>query len=337
MLAQAILSQRNKTDADPSLIRSGRQRRPQPGVGAIFAEWGDGAAKPTLHFDVLVSISSRSNPMRDNEFEFIRSQVYERSRISLSPDKRELVAARLGKRLVATNAANMGEYLAKLRAPDGEQELVNLVDVILTHHTFFFREKDHFEFVRNVAVPELLARLGTERWPALRAWSAACSSGEESYSLAITLEECLRDKAWPWHIEATDISEGILEQARSAIYSKESVDKLPQEVCRAHFQKGVGRQAGNYRVKAGLRSRVSFHQFNLLGQRLPFADRFHIIFCRNVMIYFDRDTQQELIHRLTRQLVPGGYLMVGHSESLMAINHSLCPARPAIYRKPLAA
>lgn len=272
--------------------------------------------------------------MRDNEFEFIRSLVYERSRISLSPEKRDLVAARLGKRLLATKTATVGEYLEMLRGPGGEEELVNLVDVILTHHTFFFRENDHFEFIRNVAVPELMARAGTERWPALRAWSAACSSGEESYSLAITLEESLRGKPWPWHIEATDISAGILEHARSAIYSRESLEKLPREIGRAHFQRGVGKQAGNFRVKAGLRSRVTFHQFNLLGHEPPFAQMFHIILCRNVMIYFDRDTQEELVQRLTHQLVPGGYLMVGHSESLMAINHSLCPAKPAIYQKP---
>lgn len=274
--------------------------------------------------------------MRDNEFEFIRSLVYERSRISLSPDKRELVAARLGKRMMATNASDIEGYLGMLRAPDSEPELAQLLDVILTHHTFFFRENDHFEFIRSVAVPELLARSRKERWPVFRAWSAACSSGEESYSLAITLEESLKGAAWPWHVEATDISSGILEQARAAIYNKESMAKLPHDLARAYFQRGVGRQAGNFRVKAGLRARVTFHQYNLLGREVPFSEPFHVILCRNVMIYFDQATQEELIKRLTRHLVPGGYLMVGHSESLMAINHSLCPAKPAIYRKPLS-
>jgi chemotaxis protein methyltransferase CheR len=273
--------------------------------------------------------------MRDNEFEFIRSLVYERSRISLNPEKQDLVAARLGKRLLATKTASIDDYLAMIKAPGGEGELTQLIDIILTHHTFFFRENDHFEFIRDVAVPELLARAGTERWPVLRAWSAACSSGEESFSLAITLEESLKGKPWPWHVDGTDISAGILEHARSAIYSKESLAKLPAHLGREHFQKGVAGQAGNFRVKPGLRSRVTFHQLNLLGDHTPFSDPFHIILCRNVMIYFDRDTQEELVQRLTHQLVPGGYLMVGHSESLMAVNHSLCPAKPAIYRKPL--
>jgi chemotaxis protein methyltransferase CheR len=275
--------------------------------------------------------------MRDNEFEFIRSLVYERSRISLSPDKRDLVAARLGKRMMATHTPSIEGYLGMLRAPDCEPELTQLLDVILTHHTFFFRENDHFEFIREVAVPELLARSRKEKWPVLRAWSAACSSGEESYSLAITLEEALKGGVWPWHVEATDISAGILEQARAAIYGKDAMAKLPRGISHEHFQQGVGRQAGNFRVKASLRSRVTFHQYNLLGQEMPFSEPFHIILCRNVMIYFDRDTQEELVQRLTRQLVPGGYLMVGHSESLMAIKHSLRPAKPAIYRKPMAA
>jgi chemotaxis protein methyltransferase CheR len=274
--------------------------------------------------------------MRDNEFEFIRSLVYERSRISLSPDKRELVAARLGKRMLATKAPTVEGYLGLLQAPDNEPELAQLLDVILTHHTFFFRENDHFEFIRDVAVPELLARSRAEKWPVLRAWSAACSSGEESYSLAITLEEALKGGGWPWQVEATDVSAGILKQARAAIYSKESMDKLPRDIGRSYFQRGVGGQAGNFRVKAGLRTRVTFHQYNLLGRELPFSGPFHIILCRNVMIYFDRETQEELVKRMTSQLVPGGYLMVGHSESLMAINHSLCAAKPAIYQKPLS-
>jgi len=142
--------------------------------------------------------------MRDNEFEFIRSLVYERTRINLGTDKRELVAARLGKRLRATSSSDFGEYCRILKSPGSEEELARLIDVISTHHTFFFREKEHFEFLRSHIVPEMLARSRGERWPALRAWSAACSSGEECYSLAITFDECLRGSSWGWRIEATE-------------------------------------------------------------------------------------------------------------------------------------
>ena len=274
--------------------------------------------------------------MRDNEFEFIRTLVYERTRIHLGSDKRELVAARLGKRLRATNSGDFGEYCRVLRAPGSEEELARLIDVISTHHTFFFREKEHFEFVRSDVVPEMLARNATEHRPAFRAWSAACSSGEECYSLAITLFESLHGSGWPWHIEATDVSEAVLEQARAGIYDKESVGRVPGVLCRTHFQRGIGRQAGNYRVKQALRAGVSFHQHNLLGGEPPFAEPFHLILCRNVMIYFDKPTQEELVKRLCRQLVPGGYLLVGHSESLTAIKHTLTPVKPAVYRRPLS-
>jgi chemotaxis protein methyltransferase CheR len=271
--------------------------------------------------------------MRDSEFDFIRNVVYERSRINLGPDKRELVSARLGKRLRATNAPDLAAYCRLLQSPGAEEELGNLIDVISTNHTFFFRENAHFDFLRATAVPEMAARAKLERWPRLNLWSAACSSGEEPYSIAITLAACAG--TWPWQIEATDISHRILEKAKNGIYKDETVNRLPLDVIRTHFQKGFGPQEGFYRVKAPLRDRVSFRHLNLLEGEPPFRDPFQIIFCRNVMIYFDRPTQEQLVERLSRRLVPGGYLMVGHSESLTHITHKLRLIRPAIYQKPL--
>ncbi len=271
--------------------------------------------------------------MRDSEFEFIRSIVYERSRINLGPDKRELVSARLGKRLRATNAKDLGSYCQLLQSPGAEEELGNLIDAISTNHTFFFREIAHFDFLRDKAVPELSARARTEHWSRLNIWSAASSSGEEAYSIAITLAECAGN--WPWQIEATDISHRILAKAQAGIYKEETVKRLPAEVVKTHFQCGFGPQEGNYRVKAALRDRVTFRHLNLLEGEPPFRDPFQVIFCRNVMIYFDRPTQEQLVERLTRRLVPGGYLFVGHSESLTHITHRLRMIRPAIYQKPL--
>jgi chemotaxis protein methyltransferase CheR len=271
--------------------------------------------------------------MRDSEFEFIRSVVYERSRINLGPDKRELVSARVGKRLRATNAATLGDYCTLLQAPDADEELAHLIDAISTNHTFFFREMAHFHFLRDRAVPELTARARAENWRAFRVWSAASSSGEEAYSIAITLADCLG--AMPWHIEGTDISNRILAKASAAIYREETVSRLDPAVLRAHFQRGVGPQAGNYRVKAALRDHVSFRHLNLLAGEPPFREPFQVIFCRNVMIYFDRPTQEELVARLVRRLVPGGYLLVGHSESLTHLRHGLRTVQPAVYQKPL--
>jgi chemotaxis protein methyltransferase CheR len=274
--------------------------------------------------------------MRDNEFEFIRTLVYEHSRIQLGPDKRELVAARLGKRLRATKTESIGQYCELLKRSDADDELAHLIDAISTNHTFFFRENAHFDFLRQQIVPEMLARHRTERWPQFSVWSAACSSGEEPYSIAMTLNEALpRTSGWNWRIEATDISHRILDKARNAIYRDDVVAKLPAATIKTYFQRGIGPQEGNYRVRAELRSLVTYHQLNLLEGEPPFRDPFQVIFCRNVMIYFDRPTQEELVNKLTRRLVPGGYLLVGHSESLTGIHHSLQLVKPAIYRRPL--
>lgn len=273
--------------------------------------------------------------MRESEFEFIRNLVYQRSRICLDVDKREMVTARLGKRLRATNLATVTEYCHLLQSPQAGDELAHLIDVISTNHTFFFRENAHFDFVRTRIVPEMQQRQRTERWPRLLAWSAACSSGEEPYSLAITLQETI-GPGWDWHIQCTDISHRILQRASQGIYRDDVIEKIPPAVIKKYFQKGVGPQHGNYRVRAELRQRLAFHQLNLLEGEPPGNDPFHVIFCRNVMIYFDRTTQEELVRRLARRLVPGGYLLVGHSESLTGINHSLEAVRPATYRRPPA-
>ena len=270
--------------------------------------------------------------MRDSEFDFIRNLVYEHSRISLGVDKRELVSARLGKRLRATNVPSLSAYCQLLQAPGAEEELGHLIDAISTNHTFFFREGSHFDFLRDTVIPEMSVRARAERWPRFYVWSAACSSGEEPYSIAMTLASALPSS--PWHIEATDISRRILDRADAAIYPGESVERLPPDVIKAHFQRGFGPQEGQYRVKPALRQRVSFHHLNLLEGEPPFRELFQVIFCRNVMIYFDRATQEELIGRLARRLVPGGFLMVGHSESLSHIRHQLRMLRPATYQKP---
>jgi chemotaxis protein methyltransferase CheR len=272
--------------------------------------------------------------MRDSEFEFICTLVYEHSRIKLGPDKRELVSARLGKRLRATNLDTIGAYCNLLKGPSCEDELSHLIDAISTNHTFFFRESAHFDFVRERVLPEMIERNRVERWPRFYAWSAACSSGEEPYSLAVTLSEGLKNSNWPWQIEATDISNRILEKAHAAIYRDEVVARLPSPTVKAHFQRGIGPQEGNYRVRSELRDRVTFTYLNLLKGEAPFRDLFHVIFCRNVMIYFDKETQEELVNKLSRRLIPGGYLLVGHSESLTGIKHPLQLIKPATYRRP---
>jgi len=273
--------------------------------------------------------------MRQSEFEFIRKLVYQRSRICLDAGKREMVSARLTKRLKATSLASVTEYCQLLQSPEASEELAHLIDAISTNHTFFFREQAHFDFVRTRIVPEMQQRRPAERWPRFLAWSAACSSGEEPYSLAITLQEAL-GTAWDWHIQCTDISHRILARASQAIFRDDVVGKMTPGMIRTYFQKGVGPQQGNYRVRPELCAHLAFHQLNLLEGDSPLNEHFHVIFCRNVMIYFDRPTQEELVNRLSKRLLPGGYLLVGHSESLTGIRHSLQAVQPATYRRPPA-
>jgi chemotaxis protein methyltransferase CheR len=271
--------------------------------------------------------------LMDEDFEFLRHLVYERSRINLGPEKRVLVATRLAKRLRELQLDSYAAYCAHLRSPAGEAELPVLIDYISTNHTHFFREPKHFEFLEHKLLPEW-RRNPVSRVEALRVWSAASSTGEEPYSIAIHLaEKFAAADAGAWRIEATDISTRVLATGRQGIYTEEKISGIDPEVMRRHFQKGVGERAGQFRVKAELRARVNFHHLNLLNPPYPFTHPFHVIFCRNVMIYFDRPTQEALISHLVHCLVPGGYLLVGHSESLGNLKHGLKMIQPAVYQR----
>lgn len=272
--------------------------------------------------------------MRNDDYKFICETVYRHSSIDLGADKTELVSARLVKRLRATGLSSISEYCNYLRGPDAAEELKHLIDVISTNHTYFFREQSHFEAMRSIILPDLLSRRKQENWSRLRIWSAACSSGEEPYSIGIDLAEYFSTQSinWDCEIEATDISSRILKRAAAGVYSSEAVSKIPPPLIRRHFQVGYGPQAGFHRVKPAIRRQIKFRRLNLLEQSPPGDERFQVIFCRNVMIYFDRETQARLVRRLRDRLVPGGYLLVGHSESLTGLNHGLKTVRPATYQ-----
>ena len=267
-------------------------------------------------------------------YEFIVRLVYEHSRIRLGTDKQALVSGRLAKRLRALGLEDFEEYCDLLKSRDGHDELSSLVDAISTNHTHFFREIEHLNFLRDRMLPEFMPQVVKAREP-FRLWCAASSSGEEPYSLAIVLAEFVRTHGgMEWQIEASDISHKILAKARDAIYDADRVQVPNPELLARYFQQGTGENAGLYRVKDQLRRQVKFHQLNLLQASYPVPPRQHVIFCRNVMIYFDGPTQQELVTKLVAHLVPGGYLVVGASESLLGVKHPLKSVSPAIYRKP---
>jgi chemotaxis protein methyltransferase CheR len=289
---------------------------------------------PSLKFETTVPAipsTPAADTLTDADYEFLRRLVYEHSRINLGHDKRALVSGRVAKRLRALKIGSYREYCQWLKTSEGTEELGNLVDVISTNHTHFFREEKHFDWLRAVLLPQW--RLCNDERETFRAWSAASSSGEEPYTLAIVLAEFFGLDG-KWTIDATDISTRILDRAEQAVYDAEKLAPVSPELLRRHFQRGVGQFAGQFRVKEALRRRVHFQRLNLLQPDYPFAQRFDLILCRNVMIYFDRPTQETLVGKLTEQLEPGGHLLVGHSESLSGVRHTLRQLQPAIYLKP---
>jgi len=271
--------------------------------------------------------------LSDADYDFLCRLIYDRSRIHLGPDKRVLVGSRLSKRLRQLKLPGYSEYCARLRSPAGADELQMVIDLISTNHTHFFREQKHFDFLRETVLPAWKSDPAARGQP-FRVWSAASSTGEEPYTIAVTLAENLAPaETGTWRIDASDISTRVLDVARRGVYDAERIAGMSPELVRSHFQIGVNEWEGHFRVKPELRGRIQFHHLNLLEPPYPFAQLFHVIFCRNVMIYFDRSTQTDLVAHLARWLLPGGFLFVGHSESLGNIKHTLKALQPAVYQK----
>jgi chemotaxis protein methyltransferase CheR len=263
------------------------------------------------------------------EFRQIADLAYQRFGLDLKRGKEALVAARLGKKLRQLGFHSFADYHKHVLADGTGDALVELIDALTTNHTSFLRERAHFDFLTRAANEEL------REIASLRVWSAACSSGEEPYSIAMCLAEALRQTRRQFQIRATDISTRVLGTAQRGIYPAARFDNVPDAWRRTYLLRGKGESQGFYKVKPELVQRIQFERLNLIE---PFAERgkFHVIFCRNVMMYFDKATQQDIVQRLTGCLERGGYLFVGHAESLTGIEHSLDYVRPATYRNQKA-
>ncbi len=211
-----------------------------------------------------------------------------------------------------------------------EPEIVNLLDAISTNVTYFFREDKHFDFLTSTVIPELEStkKRGLER--EIRIWSAGCSTGEEPYSLAITFAENIALENRDFRILATDLSTNVLSHARKGVYDKERLRNVSGALLKKYFS--GNRDGSRFRVHEKLASYIKFARLNLMHD-FPFKNRFDCIFCRNVMIYFDRQTQGQLVNKFSSFLNPGGYLMIGHSESLTNVKHDLVYVQPSLYRK----
>ena len=264
----------------------------------------------------------------DNEFHHIVTYVKKNYGIDLS-QKRVLVGGRLDNYLVRNGYANCEEYLSKVEKNPKGVEATDLINVLTTNHTYFMRESEHFDYMTRVALPWAKAKAARDR--DLRIWSAASSTGEEPYGLAMVVLDFfgLEHKSWDTRILATDVSTRVLEHASRGIYLKEDVEPIPQK-WKQHYFKQISPE--EFQVKEELKKELIYRQFNLMNP-FPFKRKFHIVFLRNVMIYFPDDTKYQVVNKTYAFTEPGGYLFIGTTESL---NRSMTPfqyIQPSIYRK----
>ncbi|MDH5613051.1 MAG: protein-glutamate O-methyltransferase [Gammaproteobacteria bacterium] len=259
------------------------------------------------------------------EFKKFKTWIYDAAGINLSDHKRTLVMGRLAPRLRHHKLSKYGDYFSLLTSPKETVELQIAIDLLTTNETYFFREPKHFDFLRDQI---LKAHPPGQQ---MRIWSAASSTGEEPYTIAMTLAESLGNGAW--EIIASDISSRVLDRARTGHYSMERARHIPQTLLHKYCLKGVGEQDGTFMINAELKRRVKFQYINL-NNPLPQLGEFNVIIIRNVMIYFDQDTKRKVIARMLPYLKRGGYLLIGHSESLNGITDKLETIKPSIYRKP---
>jgi len=268
--------------------------------------------------------------IRISDRDFVRLTEYLRDRFGINlTKKRVLIEGRLNQHLIRNGYDSYTEYLDFVFADPTGAELSNILNYLTTNYSYFMREWDHFEFYRTRILPELKSSVKDRD---LRLWSAGSSTGEEAYTLSMVTQEFFGADAalWDKKILATDISQKVLNFASAGIYGAEAVDSLPKVWKLAYFSELPD---GRWRVKENLRQEVIFRPFNLMEKVFPFKKKFHVIFCRNVMIYFESNTKTELVSRFYEALAPGGYLIVGQSESLDRSATKLTYVMPSIYHK----
>lgn len=262
----------------------------------------------------------------DAELARFQRFIFDQAGITLSAQKKALVMGRLGKRLSHHQLETFGEYFQLLASGQCPDEVQTAVDLLTTNETYFFREIKHFEFLRAQATA------ARQRGQSFRVWSAASSSGEEAYSIAMVLDDCLG--SGPWEVIGTDISTRMLKDATRALFTLDRARHVPPDYLRRYCLKGSAEYEGKLLIDRGLRSRVKFRYANL-NAPLPELGQFDIVFLRNVMIYFNNDTKKQVVKRVVSALKPNGYFFVGHSESLNDVTQAVQSVAPAIYRKPV--
>lgn len=272
--------------------------------------------------DILKSIT-------DKEFLLITDFLKKNYGVRIGPEKKSLVVSRLGSLLKDKGFERFSQLYDYVITDKTGEALVNLVDKLTTNHTFFMRENDHFKFFGDVVLPWMEQYIKDRD---LRVWSAGCSTGEEPYTLSMIMNDYFESKNAQWNTKllATDISTTVLNKAKTGVYLNEQMESLPTTWKVKYFNKLNGE---NYEIKSLIKDNVIFRRFNLMENVFPFKKKFHVIFCRNVMIYFDEETKRTLINKFYDMTEPGGYLFIGHSESIGREQSRYKYIMPAVYRK----
>jgi chemotaxis protein methyltransferase CheR len=265
------------------------------------------------------------------EFNILSRLIYDACGIHLSPKKRVLLESRLRKRLAELKLDSYAHYCDYVTGVTGKrEELVPLIDAVATNKTDFFREPMHFQFMREELLPCYAAANAS---PTFKIWSAACSSGEEPYTLAMVMEEFCLQQPMDYRITATDISTKALDKARIAVYSERTITPIPLNTRKRYLLRSKDARNRTVRIAPRLRSKVHFKRLNLMDEALDVDYDFDLILCRNVLIYFDRTTQEKVVKKMVSHLRTGGYLFIGHSESIYHMQLPLQQVRPTIFQK----
>ena len=281
------------------------------------------------------SIGSAADTLHDDDFRRVAALVKDHCGINIVIDKKSLLEGRLRKRVRALGFPSCSDYCDFLFSPNGRaRELVPMIDAVTTNTTSFFREPWHFTYLANTALPELVRMTGAGSARKIRLWSAACSTGEEPYTLAMAMAECANAlRVFDWGILATDIAGTVLEAAELGVYRQDQIEPIPMKLRMKYLLKGRSPGSKSVRMTQDMRDRIEFRRLNLLTEVGRLRDQMDVIFCRNVIIYFDVPTQERIVRSLYDRLVPGGYLFMGHSESLMHIPLKMTYESASIYRK----
>lgn len=273
--------------------------------------------------------------MSEKEFSLFSSLIYGRLGIKMPPAKKVMLTSRLSKRAKVMGCSSYREYYDLIMTDSaGNDEFNRMIEAVTTNKTDFFREPEHFRVMTDRVLPELVSGEKFIKTGCLCVWSAGSSTGAEAYTIAMVMSEFFSGRGGDFSILATDISQRVLRVGMDAVYTEQEIDPVPHAMRKRFLLRGTRANEGFFKIAPELRNQVEFRQLNLMDSEYRLGREMDIIFCRNVIIYFDRDTQAELFRKMYDLMVPGGYLFIGSSETLFSLNNRFIPAGPTIYRKP---